>query len=98
MSSATPRSRQIKDSSVSWEPFSAATRQALFHSSNCEGVIIATWAKKSLIDAKAISHLKKADVQFYLTTETGQSCGGIDPTKARFYAVEANKQSSIPAK
>jgi len=59
MSSATPRSRQIKDSSVSWEPFSAATRQALFHSSNCEGSDHRHLGEKVFNRRKSHSHLKK---------------------------------------
>src|ERR1700742_1619291 len=56
-SSATPFSRQTNDINDSCEPFSTATRQALFHSSNWSGVTAATWAKKSLSETKAISHL-----------------------------------------
>ena len=37
-SSARPRSRQMNASSVSCDPLSAATFQALFHSSNCSAV------------------------------------------------------------
>src|ERR1039458_8831926 len=67
-----PRSRQMKAISVSCEPLSAATRQALLCSSNCSGVTSPRRAKKSFSDTKAIlssNHTFPID-----TRQTRKSC------------------------
>src|ERR1039457_242871 len=54
MSSAIPRSRQIKASKVSCEPLVTATFQALFHSSNWSEVARPIRARNCFSDKKAI--------------------------------------------
>src|SRR6185436_1924511 len=63
-----PRSREMKASNESCEPFSTETRHALFHSSNCSEVASAFCAKRFLIDTNAMlfSHLQ--------TSQSRKSC------------------------